>query len=82
MIPPIDLLSLYVFFSQLRLREVTLKDRFFEVSRYARAHDLGEDKRKIPLRAPRGLNWENKTYNLKRSILQSYHLTFYEINTS
>ena len=26
-------------------------------------------KRKIPWRTPRGLNWENKTYKLKRSII-------------
>ena len=27
-----------------------------------------KNKRKIPMRASRGLKWENKTYKLKRSI--------------
>ena len=47
---------------------------FFPTSSYSRAspckcmHNKRKDKRQIPWTASRGLNWENKTYKLKRSI--------------
>ena len=62
---PIDLFSLYVLFSHFRPRD------FFQMSSYARANvriTNTENKRQIPMRASRGLKWENKTYKLKRSI--------------
>ena len=49
------------------------------MSSYARANvriTNAENKRQIPMRASRGLKWENKTYKLKRSIEQGlYYLT-------
>ena len=60
----VDLFSLYVLFSHFRSRDGTLENCFFQMS-YARASTW----------TSRGLNWENKTYRLKRSIslfLSSY----------
>ena len=68
---PIDLFSLYVLFSHFRPRDATRGNSFFQMSSYARANvriTNAENKRQIPMRASRGLKWENKTYKLKRSI--------------
>ena len=67
----IDLFSLYVLFSHFRPRDATRGNSFFQVSSYARANvriTNEKNKRKIPMRASRGLKWENKMYKLKRSI--------------
>ena len=46
-----------------------------------------KNKRKIPMRASRGLKWENKTYKLKRSIAINqnnkvcYYITIHEVQT-
>ena len=67
----IDLFSLYVLFSHFRPRDATRGNSFFQMSSYARANVRitdAENKRQIPMRASRGLKWENKTYKLKRSI--------------
>ena len=67
----IDLFGLYILFSHFRPRDATRGNSFFQMSSYARAnvHITNEkDKRKIPMRASRGLKWENKMYKLKRSI--------------
>ena len=67
----IDLLSLYVLFSHFRPRDATRGNSFFQMSSYARANvriTNDKNKRKIPMRASRGLKWENKMYKLKRSI--------------
>ena len=48
---------------------------FFQMSSYARANvriTNAENKRQIPMRASRGLKWENKTYKLKRSISSTH----------
>ena len=67
----IDLFSTYVLFSHFRPRDITRGNRFFQMSSYARANVriTNEKKRKIPLRASRGLKRENKMYKLKRSIV-------------
>ena len=64
----IDLFSLYVLFSQFRPRDATRVNSFFQMSSYARANVrmTNENKSKIPMRASRGLKWENKIYKLKR----------------
>ena len=67
----IDLFSLYVLFSHFRPRDATRGNSFFQMSSYARANvriTNDRNKRKIPMRASRGLKWENKMYKLKRSI--------------
>ena len=67
----IDLFSLYVLFSHFRPRDATRGNSFFQMSSYARANlriTIEKNKRKIPMRASRGLKWENKMYKLKRSI--------------
>ena len=67
----IDLFSLYVLFSHFRPRDATRGNSFFEMPSYARANVCitnEKNKRKIPMRASRGLKWENKMYKLKRSI--------------
>ena len=67
----IDLFSLYVLFSHFRPRDATRGNSFFQMSSYARANvriTNAKKKRKIPMRASRGLKWENKMYKLKRSI--------------
>ena len=66
----IDLFSLYILFSHFRPRDATRGNSFFQMSSYARANlrITNEKKRKIPVRASRGLKWENKMYKLKRSI--------------
>ena len=67
----IDLFSLYVLFSHFRPRDATRGNSFFQMSSYARANVRiinDKNKRKIPMRASRGLKWENKMYKLKRSI--------------
>ena len=64
-------LELYVLFSHFRLRDATRRNRFFQMSSSARANARitnEKNKRKIPMRASRGLKWENKTYKLERSI--------------
>ena len=69
----IDLFSLYVLFSHLRPRDATRGNSFFQMSSYARANvriTNDRNKRKISMRASRGLKWENKMYKLKRSILR------------
>ena len=80
----IDLFSSYVLFSHFRLRDATRGNSFFQMSSYARANVLitnEKKKRKISMRASRGLKWENKMYTLKRSILDSLsihqHLAFF-----
>ena len=71
-VQPIDLFSLYiVFFSHFRPCDATRGNSFFQMSSYARANvriSNEKNKRKIPMRASRGLKWENKMYKLKRSI--------------
>ena len=68
----IDLFSLYVLFSHFRSRDAARGNSFFQMSSYARANvritNEKKNKRKIPMRASRGLKWENKMYKLKRSI--------------
>ena len=67
----IDLFSLYVLFSHFRPRDATRGNSFFQMSSYARANlriTNDKKKRKIPMRASRGLKWENKMYKLKRAI--------------
>ena len=67
----IDLFSLYVLFSHFRPRDATRGNSLFQMSSYARANvriTNEKNKRKIPMRASRGLKWENKMYKLKRSI--------------
>jgi len=67
----IDLFSTYVLFSHFRPRDITRGNRFFQMSSYVRANVLitnEKNKRKIPLRASRGLKRE-KMYKLKRSIV-------------
>ena len=67
----IDLFSLYVFFSHFRPRDATRGNSFFQMLSHARANvriTNDKNKRKIPMRASRGLKWENKMYKLKRSI--------------
>ena len=69
----VDLFSLYVLFSHFRPRDATRGNSFFQMSSYARANvriTNEKNKRKIPMRASRGLKWENKMYKLKRSISQ------------
>ena len=61
----IDLFSLYVLFPHFRTRDTTLGNSPMHVQMYAQ---LWRNKRKIPIRALRGLKWENKTYKLKKSI--------------
>ena len=67
----IDLFSLYVLFSHFRPGDATQGNSIFQMSSYARANlriTNEKSKRKIPMRASRGLKWENKMYKLKRSI--------------
>ena len=67
-------LSLYVLFSHFRPRDATRGYSFFQMWSYARANvriTNDKNKRKIPMRASRGLKWENKMYKLKRSIISS-----------
>ena len=67
----IDLFSLYVLFSHFRPRDATRGNSFFQMSSYARANvriTNEKNKRQIPMKASRGLKWENKMYKLKRSI--------------
>ena len=63
---------MYVLFSHYRPRDGTPENCFFLKSSYSRAYvcmrNLWKDKRQIPWRTSRGLNWENKTYKLKRSV--------------
>ena len=70
--PAIDLFSLYVLFSYLRPHDATRGNSFFQMSSYARANvritNEKKNKRKIPMRASRGLKWQNNMYKLKRSI--------------
>ena len=69
----IDLFSLYVLFSHFRPRGAIRGNSFFQMSSYARANvriTNDKNKRKIPMRASRGLKWKNKMYKLKRSILR------------
>ena len=57
--------SLYVLFSHFRARDGTPENCFFQMSSYARAYVfIMENITRISL----GLNWENKTHKLKRSI--------------
>ena len=61
-----DLFSLYV-----KPRDATRGNSSFQMSSYARANvriTNAKNKGKIPMRASRGLKWENKMYRLKRSI--------------
>ena len=82
----IDLFSLYVLFSHFRPCDATRGNSFFQMSSYERANvciTIEKNKRKIPMRASRGLKWKNKKfmYKLKRSItplitchlMQIYH---------
>ena len=69
--PGLDLFSLYVLFSHFRPRDATRGNSFFQMSSYARANvriTNDKNRRKIPMRASRGLKWENKMCKLKRSI--------------
>ena len=66
-----DLFSLYVLFSHFRPRDATRGNSFFQMSSYACANVRiinDKNKRKIPMRASRGLKWENKMYKPKGSI--------------
>ena len=68
----IDFFSLYVLFSHFRRCDSTPGNSFFQMS-YARANVCitnDKNERKIPMRASRGLKWENKMYKLKRFILR------------
>ena len=60
----IDLFSLYVFiFSYFTPSDATRGNSLFQMSSYARANvrlTNRKNKRKIPMRASRGLKWENK----------------------
>ena len=70
----IDLFSLYVLFSHFKPRDATRGNSFFQMSSYASANvriTNEKNKRKIPMRASRGLKWENKMYKPKRSITSS-----------
>ena len=62
--------SLYVLFSHFRARDDTTENCFFQMSSYAGANVciICNRPKQIPWRISRGLNWENKTYKLKRSI--------------
>ena len=54
----INLFSLYVLFSHFRPRDATRGNRFFQMLSYARANvriTYDKNKRKIPMRASRGL---------------------------
>ena len=66
----IILFSLYVLCSHFRARDGTPENCFFQMSSYACANVCISCNRpkKIPWRISRGLNWENKTHKLKRSI--------------
>ena len=67
----LDLFGLYILFSHFRPRDATQGNSFFQMSSYPRANvriTNETNKRQIPMRASRDLKWENKTYNLKRSI--------------
>ena len=69
--PGTDLFSLYVLSSHFRPRDATRGNSFFQMSSYARVNvriTIVKNKRQIPMRASRGLKWENKMYRLKRSI--------------
>ena len=71
-------LAWHVFFSHFRPRDYTQENCFSQMSSHARAstyicmHNLWQEKRHIPWRTVRGLNWESKTYKLKRSIQDNY----------
>ena len=68
----INLFSLYVLFCHFKPRDATRGNSFFQMSADARANvriTNDKNKRKIPMRASRGLKWENKMYKLKRSIV-------------
>ena len=59
----IDLFSLYVLFSHFRPRDATRGNSFFQMSSNTRATvriTIEKNKWKIPMRASRGLKWENK----------------------
>ena len=61
--PWIDLFSLCVLFSHFRPRDATRGNSFFQMSSYARANvrvTNDKNKRKIPMRASRGLKWDRK----------------------
>ena len=69
----IDFFSLYGLFSHFRPRDGTRGNSFFQMSSWARANVRiinEKNKSQTPMRASRGLKWENKTYKLKRSILR------------
>ena len=68
--PLIDLFSLYVLFPI--SDDATRGNSVFQMSSYARENvrsTIEKNKRKIPMRASRGLKWENKMNKLKRSIV-------------
>ena len=70
----IDLFRLYVLYSHFRPCDSTRGNSFFQMSSYAHANVCittnAKNKRKIFMRASRGLKWENKMYKLKWSILR------------
>ena len=69
----IDLFSFYVLFSHFRPSHATRGNSFFQMSSHAHANVCITNekyRRKIPMRASRGLKWENKMYKLKRPILR------------
>ena len=74
-----DLFSLYVLFSlsdhvMVPQRTVSFRCRLMHVHSSACACIINEkDKKKIPWRTSRGLNRENKTYQLKRFISPGYY---------
>ena len=53
-------------------RTVSFKCRPMHVHPSTYACNLWQEKRHIPWRTARGLNWESKTYKLKRSIQRNY----------
>ena len=67
----LDLFSLYVLFSHFRPRDATRGNSLFQMSSYVRANVriTNDNKQKANSHeASRDLKWENKTYNLKRSV--------------
>ena len=73
-----DVVSLYVLYSCFTPCDATLGNCFFQMLFYAHAHARIMKTQKdtvIPMRTSPGLKWENKTYNLKRSIaLNNMHV--------
>ena len=61
-------------FSHFRSRDGAPGNSLFQLSSYARAHVCIICE--ISLGTSRGVNWENKTYKLKRSIVSTKNVNF------